>query len=57
VLRRLYRERALPLREVLATLDTAIVDLPACAARDLDTPEDLEAATGRAPVFFSTDDR
>jgi CTP:molybdopterin cytidylyltransferase MocA len=51
VLRRLYREEALPLRQVLATLDTAILDLPACAARDLDTPEDLEAATGKRPVF------
>jgi CTP:molybdopterin cytidylyltransferase MocA len=51
-LRRTYREEALPLRDVLATLDTAIVDLPACAARDLDTPEDLEAATGKRPVFL-----
>lgn len=51
-LRLRYLDEALPLRDVLASLDTTIVDLPACAARDLDTPEDFEFATGKRPIFL-----
>jgi CTP:molybdopterin cytidylyltransferase MocA len=50
-LRRAYRGEARPLREVLAALDTAIVELPECAAHDLDTPEDVVAQTGNRPEF------
>ncbi|MGZ3419097.1 MAG: NTP transferase domain-containing protein [Polyangiales bacterium] len=51
-LRRCYAEEARPLRDVLASLDTVLVDLPECSTRDLDTPEDVRARTGRDPIFL-----